>query len=150
MPWRGVIILMTRFTQLLAPSGIDVPSSQQEYARKQFPELVSRSNLRLWKPGDEIPNNKPRLLLGVATYSDSDMRLLDALDERVGVGTEERVDVFNVLDCKSQSDFAKYVPGISRVFQSPVVGVWEDGTLKRSLSGSEARHFLIDRYKLSP
>ena len=77
------------------------------------------------------------------------MRLLDALDQRVGVGTEEKVDVFNVLDFKSQSDFDKYVPGIARVFQSPVLGVWEDGTLKRSLSGSDARYFLIDRYKVS-
>lgn len=140
---------MHRFTQLLAPSGIDVPSNQQEYARKQFPELVSRSNFQLWKLGDEIPNNGQRLVLGVATYSNSDMRLLDALDETVGVGTEERVDVFNVLDCKSQSDFDMYVPGIAKVFQSPVLGVWEDGTLKRTLSGNEARDFLVDRYKLS-
>ena len=139
---------MKKFIQLLAPSAIDAPSEQQADARLRFPELVSRSNFRLWRPGDEIPVGGIRLLLGVATYSSSDMSLLDALNERLGVAADERVDVFNMLDCESPADFDNYIPGLKRVFQSPVLGVWDDGVPKEALSGKAAADFLIGRYNL--
>lgn len=57
----------------------------------------------------------------------SPINLLDALDETVDGGTAKTVDVFNLLDCKSQLDFDKYYPGITKVFQSPLLGVGRTG-----------------------
>ena len=80
-----------------------------------------------------------RMLLGVASYSVADLAVLDTLNE--AASSKEaiwpRLDVFNVLDCRSIQDFEKYVPGIGKVFQTPVVGYWEEGLLKEKKRGAK-------------
>src|SRR5947209_2157627 len=98
---------------------------------ERFPAAVADSRLRLWSLGDPIPERGTRLLIGAATWSGYDMRLLDVIDDalaRLGDGAP-RVDVFNAGILTSQEEIQRYVPGIGPVLQMPVVGVWRDGRL---------------------
>jgi hypothetical protein len=113
------------------------PSEQQKYVHEQFRKLLSESRLRAWDPGDPTPLTGRRILVGVADYSTIDMALLDALDKIVSnqLGPDDTIQVFNVLDCTKMEDFEEYVPGIDPVYQTPVVGVWEEGQIDRRASG---------------
>lgn len=141
--WQGLLHkTMISFTDLLRT---DLPpSAEQDHAEKQFPLLTGGSNLHLWRPGDAICSKGRRILIGVATYSLYDMRLLDRVDETLrGLGDQAlRVDVFSTLDCKTQEDFNQYVPGIGNVWQTPVVGIWENGRLEETASGAAARRLV--------
>lgn len=48
---------------------------------------------------------------------------------------DERLEIFDVLSCKNQADFEALMPGIGKVFQTPVVGLWKDGVLQVKASG---------------
>jgi hypothetical protein len=135
------------FVELLLPAKPSVlPGDQQRKANLLFPELVSRSSMHLWKPGDPIDAAGRRLLVGVATYSPRDLELLDRLEEYLRVWSAERVDVFNIDDCKAQDDFCKYVPGLVKVLQTPVVGLWINGALSTSATGQPASDILADEF----
>jgi hypothetical protein len=115
-------------------------AARQSALDAYFPTIVSRSPLHLWSPGDPIPRQGNRLLIGVATWSASDMRLLDAIAQAL----HERapalaVDVFNVAECRAPADFDRYVPGIGAVLQTPVVGLWSEGRLVEKASGFAGR-----------
>jgi hypothetical protein len=120
------------------------PSARQSEVDALFPTVVSSSPLRLWAPGDPIPPEGKRLLIGVATWSAHDMALLDAVAEAVRVGSGLVVDVFNVADCASPAAFERYVPGIGNVFHAPVAGLWSGGRLVEKASGKAGRE-LIER-----
>src|SRR5262249_27284589 len=106
---------------------------------------VAESRLHWWSPGNPVCERGKRLLIGVATYSEYDMRLLDLLDDALGESrcSSIHVDVFDVLDCPTMDDFDRYVPGVGIVLQTPVVGVWENGVLKDKGSGAPAREKLV-------
>jgi hypothetical protein len=44
--------------------------------------------------------------------------------------------------------FEDYIPGIGRVYSTPVVGLWKNGVLIQKGAGVEGRKILIDRYEL--
>src|SRR5262245_12157703 len=101
-----------------------------------FPVAVADSPLRLWAPGDPIPSTGRRLLIGVATWSAQDLALLDGVADSLEIPAPGlTIEVFNVADCTSPAAFERYIPGISRVFHTPVAGVWSDGQLIESASG---------------
>jgi hypothetical protein len=93
-----------------------------------------------------------RLLIGVATYSERDLKLLDLLAELLEQREENlpHIDVFDTLDCKSQQDFDKYIPGIGKVFQTPVAGYWQDAILQDKAWGKSARDLVEKVCKLEP
>src|SRR5262249_55896426 len=126
---------MTLFDELYRSATQAAPSdgslaTWQRQADARFPSVVSQSPLRLWSPGDPVSVVENRLLIGAATWSAHDMKLLDTLS---GVLQSQNpaliVEVFNVADCSSQEAFDRYVPGVRPVFQTPVVGLWSDGQL---------------------
>ncbi|HJT76734.1 MAG TPA: hypothetical protein VJ739_05985 [Gemmataceae bacterium] len=106
---------------------------------REFPAAVAGSSLRLWRPGDPLSDHGTRILIGIATWSGYDMRLLDVVEEGMARGSAPAVAVFNTSDCRTQDDFNKYVPGLGAVYQTPVVGIWQDGRLEWSGQGAEAR-----------
>jgi hypothetical protein len=143
---------MINFHDLLkACNGIAV-GELQESARKAFPLLVKQSRFTLWSPGQPSYHHGPRLLIGVATYSEPDLRLLDLLGEVLDRRTESplHIDVFNILDGRCQQDFDKYIPGIGNVFQTPVVGFWQNGVLKDNAWGKSARDFIARVCNVEP
>jgi hypothetical protein len=85
--------------------------------------------MHFWKLGDDISAASRRVLIGVAPYSGYDLKLLEALNELPLDPISDRIDVFDVLACQTQEDFEKYIPGIGKVYQTPVVGIWEQGRL---------------------
>ena len=126
----------------------------QERAVDEFPGLATASGLHPWRPGDPIPGNGRRVLVGVGSWSGYDLLLLDALADVVRSGKTggDRVDVFQFWqDCSTQEQLDQFIPGmqIQSIFHSPVVGVWEDGMLKQTASGAEGRDLMTKLYGLS-
>jgi hypothetical protein len=139
---------MTTFyhlTQALTPSGQQDGSlgpSQQDLDVR-FPSVVASSPFRLWSPGKAIPAKGKRLLVGVATWSAYDMRLLDAVAQALRKQPcDLTVEVFNVADCASPQAFDRYVPGIGPVFHTPVAGLWSDGNLVEQATGKPGRELV--------
>ena len=142
---------MSKFHDLLQTCTDTPVGEQQESARKSFPVVVSKSRFRLWSPGQPISAHGNRLLVGVATYSEPDLALLDLVQEAVDWDKKApRIDVFNTLDCKSQQDFEKYIPGIGDVFQTPAVGLWQNGVLMETAWGKPARDLIARVCNLKP
>ena len=106
----------------------------------QFRSIVPLGKLRLWSPGDPVPSEGNRLLIGVATWSPYDMKLLDAVSETRP--PHLLVDVFTVTDFVSPGSFEPYVPGIANVFHTPVVGLWFNGRLVEKASGKAGRELV--------
>jgi hypothetical protein len=106
-----------------------------------FPATVAESRLHLWNPGDPVAHLGTRILIGVATWSGYDMRLLDVIDEALEKtnGNTPLVEVFNAGSLTSQEAFQDYIPGIGEVVQVPVVGIWHDGRIVERASGYAAR-----------
>lgn len=144
---------MTRFADLLRYDGRRSVAEQQEAAGRRFPDLIARSPLTWWRPGDPIATEGRRLLIGVAaSYSLLDLQLLDALveEEPQSRRARPRIDVFDIEACPTMADFESYVPGIGRVYQTPVAGLWEDGILKQKAWGSSARDLIGVCCELEP
>jgi hypothetical protein len=117
---------MTTFFDLFVRHSSD-PSVRDDptWADRQFPGLVASSPLHLWRPDDPILfKNSFRTLIGVATWSGYDMRLLDVIAEAIRRESVDPpvVDVFNTADCPHTESFARYVPGLHEVSQTPIVG----------------------------
>ena len=86
-----------------------------------FPEAVENSPLQLWGPGDPIPQHAVRLLIGVATSSASDMRLLDVISEAMARGPSALpiVDVFNTAYCPRRRTTGATSPRCGRSRKAP-------------------------------
>lgn len=106
-----------------------------------FTSVLAKSPLRLWAPGNPIDAEGARLLIGVATWSAQDMRWLDALSGWANLyPSGVIIDVFNVAECESPLEFARYIPGgIANVFHTPVVGLWFGGHLVEKATGKVGR-----------
>ncbi len=134
---------MTPFFDLFAKNSLrPVPETDPTWADREFQALVTDSPFQLWRPGDPIPQQGDRLLIGVATWSGYDMRLLDVIAEALSRRDPSHVpvvDLFNTADCKQHRDFKEYVPKLRAVFHTPVVGLWRNGRLDESREGYEAR-----------
>jgi len=103
------------------------PGEQLRYVLSELPERIKSMGLNIWNSGDRIQSSGKRILLGIAHYSREDLELLDLLRE---LPLEEvQLDIFIVSACKSQSEIEIYIPGIQKVVNTPVVGIWQDGIL---------------------
>ncbi|HEV3256935.1 MAG TPA: hypothetical protein VG013_08665 [Gemmataceae bacterium] len=157
---------MTSFHDLYRSHRDLSPGEDQALVAREFPEFVARSTLHWWSADAAAATVGKRLLVGVATYSEADMQLLDLVKDAVAkrklhglnearaqqqmlgcgvsapVGSAQeslRVEVFSTLDCRTHEDFDKYIPGIGKVYQTPVVGLWIHGLLREKCSGAPAR-----------
>jgi hypothetical protein len=81
-------------------------------------------------PSAAIPPSGEYVVIGVATYAPDELALLDDVNAAHSAWSETaHVDVFDVLDCRVSSDFDKFLPGVTDVRRTPIVGVWKDGRL---------------------
>jgi len=110
-------------------------------ADRRFAAAVEQSPFQLWRPGDPIPQHAVRLLIGVATASGCDMRLLDVIAEAMNRGPSAlpQVDVFDAADCPRAEDFQRYIPTLRGVSHTPVAGIWFGGQLTWRGQGQSAR-----------
>jgi hypothetical protein len=132
---------MTPFYDLFLSHRDLMPGEQQRAVEQEFPAVVARTPLRWWSPDSGVPARGTRLVIGVATWSGYDMRLLDVIVEALSrrQAGHPVVEVFNTADCREPSDFDRHIPNLGTVLQTPVVGVWHDGQLEWSGQGYEAR-----------
>jgi hypothetical protein len=131
---------MEKFLKLLNPwdtregLGLSV-GEQQRRAARLFPNMVRRSNLHYWCPGDPISKEGTRCLIALAaSYSLKDLRFSDVINEALFTPFDrpKRIDVFNIDDCISFDDLAQYCPGLSVEYaETPIVGVWEEGVYQK-------------------
>jgi len=110
------------------------PGEELERARRRFPDLVKRSRLDLWGPGDVISREGKRLLIGIATYSLIELYTLDALNEWLESSQGVKIDVFDLDACISPAEVARYIPEITPK-ATPVLGIWSDGQFVSALQG---------------
>lgn len=121
----------------------------QRRAELALPFILAKSNLHLWNIGDAVLPHSIRFLIGVATWSLSDLRLLNALNAvLLNEKRTERVDVFNLDVCQTQTDILAFVANLDKVYQSPVVGVWYDGEQIKQACGYDGRQILIEHFAL--
>lgn len=109
-------------------------------ADRAFPTLVAKSHLHLARPDEPIPAKGLRILLGIATWSEYDLRLLDVVNDALSESNRPHmtVDVFNIGGLQS-GDFEKLIPGLGPIYQTPIVGIWRDGVLIEKGAGFEGR-----------
>jgi hypothetical protein len=126
------------------------PQQQPAYVSAKLPEALSGSHLNYWRLDDSVPNAGCRTLIGIAPYALPDLQLLDSLERALSKksNSAERIDVLDVLTCTTTDDFERCLPGVGRVFQTPVVGFWKNGNLKQEASGAPACQLIIRRYDL--
>jgi hypothetical protein len=134
---------MTTFFDLFVRHSSDhTVRNDPTWADRQFPESVAASPFRLWRPGDPISEHDVRYLIGVATWSGYDMRLLDVIAEALRRNSVDppAIDVFNMADCQRAEDFASYFPPRNEaILQTPAVGFWHNGQFAAFWQGHEAR-----------
>jgi hypothetical protein len=78
-------------------------------------------------------------------WSRYDFEFLDALCRP---NKFEFVDMFMLDDCRSQSEIEAFIPGVAPVFQSPVIGIWEQGILVDRANGFPAAKQAIAAYEI--
>jgi hypothetical protein len=134
---------MKLFSDLLKPMpGID-PGTQQRIARKDFRSMLARTRLIPWDHAASSPKGR-RIVIGVAAgFSTPDLQLLDALNAAIARDNLGRVEVFDAQDCRVQGDFEDRIPGIGKVYHTPVLGVWENGNLVMQGSAAAGRRIVL-------
>ena len=116
----------------------------------QLQQLQALLPIRFWSPGDSIPVRGQRILIGLAPWSAIDRLLLTPIiQQATDLKSSLAVDVFNV-DGLSEEALEAYIPGMGKVHHTPVVGVWENGTLTQSATGFNGRKLLFQFLQLDP
>jgi hypothetical protein len=133
---------MTPFLNLFQNYRDRMPGEQQALIVQEFPEVVARFGFERWSATAGPGSGADRLVLGVATYSIYDMRLLDLVVNARQNWTTPRIEVFNTLDCKSVDDLEARIPGIGMAYQTPVAGLWRGGVLREKGWGLPARELV--------
>ena len=118
-------------------------AEQQQKARTTFLSLIDESAFHSYRIGD--PHTAMvSLVLGVETWNGYDMALLDRIDAPISRIDPSRlmVSLFDLDECLSHDDVRERIPGIDDAVQSPVLGLWADGQLVRTMWGHEARDLI--------
>jgi hypothetical protein len=140
---------MNTFASLLKYGKGKSPSDAQDRARSGFAGRVSQSKLRLRTPSVPISSVGRHFIIGVASYSSDELRLLDELDKALETGhLDADIEVFDVLDCQEMGDFAGFVPGLDRVQRTPVLGVISDGRLVDHATGLDDVKSTLHRFSV--
>lgn len=147
---------MMKFLKLLDPyqlpkNDITAPGKQQRRAAELFPNLVAQSRLNYWRPGDPVPKEGNRYLVGLAaSFNLMDLRLADIINDQLSLANSNDycVDVFNVEDFENEASLSLYFsiqPEFSSGWHStPLVGKWSNGEQVTASSMTEARKFILD------
>jgi hypothetical protein len=120
---------MITFAQLFDESGGRLDNGA--YVWSKASEIVRGTTLVL-SEGPPTAPKRDGVLLGLAFYSLPDLQFLDDIvirSRNTSDSHEMRIDVFDVLSCKSMQDFESLFPGLEPVTVTPVIGIWRNGKL---------------------
>jgi hypothetical protein len=117
---------------------------------QQCSQELRKYSVPFYNVQEELPRISDaslRILIGAAFYSLPELELIDAIVPRLQTDDPaERLQIFEVMSCKSQADFEACIPGIGKVLQTPVVGIWKNGTLIEKASVHNAAKILRSHY----
>lgn len=138
------------FTDLLNLTVHSNPAHQQHWAAAQFPNVVRQSQMELWQPEEDVVKGEQGIWIAVATYVLIELELLDALEAKLASARcKERIYLFDLAAAPDFKDFEKYIPGIGKVYQTPVIASWTEGIITEKLTGFSAREWLVQRFHLA-
>jgi len=122
-----------------------LPGQQQREAARRFEHMFRGQGLYLWGSKPKDPHRK-LIVIGVSTASLLDMELMDELaaSSRLWILNGVRVEAFNVYYFQTLREFEQRIPGLGKVYQTPVVGVCEKGEWTTRATGHSARKFIED------
>jgi len=126
------------------------PNQQTAYLARELPSVLIGTIVTMWDPEQGVPSSGRYTLIGIAPYSKSDLQLLDAIVKFMSEesAAHEKVEIFDILSCSNMDDIQIRVPGIGRVFQTPVVGIWDNGKLGYKASGAEGHRLIVGQFNL--
>ncbi|HEX3659211.1 MAG TPA: hypothetical protein VHV55_25705 [Pirellulales bacterium] len=136
------------FTELIVP-GVS-PGKEQQYAREHFASAVAQSTFTLWSPVMLIGGDSMSIVIGVAVYAPNELGLLDRIDfvlGRMAPAQRPFVGVFETSICASHEAFEALIPGLGKVLQTPVVGVWKNRVFQQSRQGFSAIELLREIFR---
>ena len=131
---------VTMFHELLDNAGRLEPGPLQTAARQRFPSIVKRSHLERRVVGDPVPCNGKYIIIGIASYSPRDLRLLDEVDAAYRLWKDvAKVAVFDLMECRDRNDVERFLLNSADVKQTPVVEIWDGGQLMTFQTGLPRR-----------
>jgi hypothetical protein len=140
---------MEKFADLMLDNSSAGDIQVQRELDRRFYALLADSGFNHWIYGDPFPLVGRRILLGLTNYSEQDLNLLDSLRTKLAEypTTTDRIDVFCIGEYKTLEARAKCLPGLDR-YQTPVVGIWQDGDVEEKAYGADGRKLIMELYDL--
>jgi hypothetical protein len=146
---------MKQFIELLNEQQKLTSNEQHEWVSAQIEKLLSEGHLNAWHLGEPTQAEGQRILIGIVRWSAYDLRLLDSLNHAFSskFRENERIDILDI-DAAGRSSgnwdfFEQVIPGIGKIYQTPIVGIWENGMLLQRGAGAAGRDLVINRYGLN-
>ena len=141
-----------RFTEVEKhPKGIRTQKEIEDFQRgtsERLLQAIRESNFHPWYPGQPFKQTGMRVLVGISTYVPTELRFLDCIAKVKGHFEDIHLDVFELSLCQSQEEIDACFPGIGPVFQTPAIGVWEDGQLTQTGSNVLGRNLLMRLFEI--
>lgn len=135
-----------RFIELRNASRHLWPADAQRRNQQEFPRVVAESPFELWSPGDPIPADDWRFLLGIApAWNGYDLVLLDVIETQLKIKSraDVRIQLFDTDHC-SIEEIERYIPKLKNPVCLPFLGVWHNGQHTESMFGHPARQRVFE------
>lgn len=142
---------MTSFATLFREGQKTNPLDHGELARSRARELLLGTGIVFWDDSSPIPIQNGTTI-GIAFYSLPELELLDRLiliRDSVADSNGKSIIVFDVLRFKTMADFERLIPSFGPAYQTPIVGIWQDGNLVEKGTGGRGRALLSRYYNLN-
>ena len=112
--------------------------------KEEFAPAAIRAGLKMLHRGDRFapPSNTASVVIGVATWSDPDVAVLDSAVDRIRARNIPTW-VFDIDECQSISELQSFLPQMDmRPTKTPVFAFYVEGHLQTCGQGSDAVHWL--------
>ena len=121
------------------------PEEQQAWAIDHFDQVILNSNLLCYNRAVFADMSGCNIVLIVATYSISDLCLLDRLDSFLSTKRSMiNIYAYDVTRIVSMSHLDSIIPNIGNAYQTPMIGIWEGSKLMQTAWGNGAIRALSD------
>ncbi len=97
-------------------------------------------NFTTMKDFDRSKISDNTIIILLPTWSQKDIRIINSMKERINeIG--ETVYLFDIDEFTSDYKIQQLFPGIIDIFQTPVIGLFQNGLISRSIQGEDVMNF---------
>jgi hypothetical protein len=132
---------MSTFAEILQPVPGELPGDTQRRARDAFPRKLAASRFGLCSPS-EIATAESAIVIGIATWSQYDLHLLDYLDSVLEETAGETLFIVIDVDAFPLDELHQHLPHDPRPLGTPLVAYWEAGRFVESACGYAGRQLI--------